>query len=121
MLEARNSDQTAASALKSSPLWNLMPFFRVKRQVVASFCSHLSASIGTTSIVLESRSVSSSYMFLVTTRIALSSANCASRFSGSVLTTMVSFPLAADAAAAAVGVTGGRVGLAATAGAAVGD
>jgi hypothetical protein len=35
-----------SSAVKSDPSWNLTPFFRVKRMLVGSGCSHFSARSG---------------------------------------------------------------------------
>src|SRR3990170_625802 len=49
------------SASKVSPLWNLMPLRRVKRQLVGLVCSHFSASWPYRSIVCGLRSVRRSH------------------------------------------------------------
>ncbi len=56
---ARSIENTTSSAVKGVPSWNLTPFLRWKRQVVASTCSQRVASEGT-SFSSRSRAVSRS-------------------------------------------------------------
>ena len=75
---ARFSEKTTSSAVSSSPLWNLTPFFRKNLYVWGSRISQRSARTGTSCFVLPSTVTSGSLICFVMMNDSVSTAWCGS-------------------------------------------